>query len=148
MRIIISDVDGMREAVLASGLAQWIEGMGIAVESPVNLDPLKGFLRDCCEVDLAGIDGEDCLWVTLADLRAAYERWARDCGENPLAPDQFSERMRLKGFVQNRSRRPDGKQARTWEGLALLPEAPPAKAARGRGRPPKSAAVGSRGWRV
>ena len=85
-------------------------------------DPLKEFIDDCCrrddpENDVVG------LFVRATDLSAGYEWWAKQNRERyPLGREAFTERLQAKGFTQNRSRRIDGKQARTWEGIELLPE--------------------------
>jgi P4 family phage/plasmid primase-like protien len=79
-------------------------------------DPLKDFIEDCCHVDSGA-------FVKATDLTAAYERWAKQTRERfPLGREGLAERLHAKGFEQSRSRRIDGKQARTWEGIELLLE--------------------------
>lgn len=80
-------------------------------------DPLKEFLEDCCTVGPG-------LWVRSSELTAAYAWWCKKEHERfPLGREAFSERIRSKGFVSNRSRRtPSGKQLRTVEGLEVKSE--------------------------
>ena len=79
-------------------------------------DPLKEFLDDCCEIDPA-------LFVKASDLAAGYEWWAKQNRERyPLGREAFTDRLQSKKFEQSRSRRIDGKQARTWEGIELKAE--------------------------
>lgn len=83
-------------------------------------DPLKEFLEDCCDVDDPETTEENRSYVTVTDLGAAYEWWAKKNRERyPLGRESFNERMIAKKFIQKRGRRIAGKQARTWEGLEL-----------------------------
>jgi P4 family phage/plasmid primase-like protien len=77
-------------------------------------DPLKEFLEDCCETAAEN-------WVRSSDLAAAYMAWCKQAGERfPLGRSNFGERLSMKGYRPNRSRRSDdGKQMRTWEGIGL-----------------------------
>ncbi len=78
-------------------------------------DPLKEFLEDCCELG-------DKLWIRASDLSTAYAWWCKKNREGwPLGRVAFHERVKSKGFRENRSRRAEGteKQMRTWEGIAL-----------------------------
>ncbi len=85
-------------------------------------DPLKEFLDDCCKIDDAA-EGITGLFIRTSDLAAGYEWWAKQNRERyPLGKEAFTERLHSKGFTQSRSRRIDGKQSRTWEGIELLPE--------------------------
>lgn len=78
-------------------------------------DPLKEFLEDCCE------SGES-LYVSIAEVMAAYHWWAKKHGERfPLSRQAFNERMQTSGFRQNR-RRIDGKPVRIWDGIQLTAE--------------------------
>jgi putative DNA primase/helicase len=91
-------------------------------------DPLKEFLDDCCRVDLEHARvpaSSERLFVTIADLNAAYEWWTRQNREKfPLGREALNERMEAKGFWQCRTRRVglESKQTRTWEGLQLKDE--------------------------
>lgn len=84
-------------------------------------DPLRDFLEDSCEVG-------ETLFVRASDMTAAYEYWCRQNGEKfRMSREAFNERLLSKGFRQKRARRldedgkplPNGKQARTWEGVEL-----------------------------
>jgi P4 family phage/plasmid primase-like protien len=76
-------------------------------------DPLKEFLEDACEV------GEE-YFCRVSEMVAAYEWWAKSNGEKfPLGRKDFNARLIAKGFTQLRSRRIDGEQARTWEGVKV-----------------------------
>ena len=76
-------------------------------------DPLKEFLEDTCDV------GEE-YFCRVGDMAAVYEWWAKSNGEKfPLGRKDFNARLIAKGFTQLRSRRIDGEQARTWEGVKV-----------------------------
>jgi hypothetical protein len=78
-------------------------------------DPLKDFLEVCCEE-------RRNLYSTVCDLMTAYLWWAEQNEDHyPLRREEFAEQLMMKGFRQNRSRRLDGMQCRTWEGLTLRP---------------------------
>ncbi len=112
------------------GLGNSPEVMNAGIEWREHDDPLKEFLEDACEVDdpetrktSAGAEGG--LFVQVSELAAGYAWWAKQTNERfPLGREAFTERMEAKGFKRSRSRRcgPDGKQARTWEGIQLKAE--------------------------
>lgn len=71
-------------------------------------------------------------WEPVATLSAAYLKWCRDRGQEPLSPCAFGQELRNLTFRQGRSRRikcgksgcpkcagRGGHQERTWEGLRL-----------------------------
>jgi putative DNA primase/helicase len=71
-------------------------------------DPLKDFLEECCEVDLADAK----LWAVNSDLWKAYEDWARANGERyTLSRTAFGLQLERRGMPQE-LRRIDGKRAR------------------------------------
>lgn len=80
-------------------------------------DPLRDFLEDYCELG----DPDEGFWVLGSKLSSAYDQWCKENKERfPLGRGQFSERLELKGFKENRSRRDfRDKQMRTREGLRL-----------------------------
>ena len=103
-------------AWLADGLGDPPEVSSAGIVWREHDDPLKEFLEDCCEI------GDD-LFVRASDLAAGYEWWAKQNRERyPLGREGFNERIQSKGFTQSRSRRIDGRQARTWEGIELKPD--------------------------
>lgn len=83
---------------------------------------LAKFVEDCCDV------GPE-LWVRSIDLSEAFADW---CGGNgvgvaaqvltTLAIGKFHIRMFQLGFPSCRTRRVNGKQLRTIEGVTLKPE--------------------------
>jgi P4 family phage/plasmid primase-like protien len=76
-------------------------------------DPIKEFLEDCCDI-------AEEYFCRCSDLGSAYEWWCKTNREKyPLGREAFGERVLSKGFKTSRSRRIDGKQARTWEGIQL-----------------------------
>jgi len=89
-------------------------------------DSIKEFLDDCCNVDLDTVKSphpEERLFVPVSDLTAAYRWWAKQHGEKfPLGREGLKEKLESKGFWENRSRRINGIQTRTWEGLELRRE--------------------------
>jgi putative DNA primase/helicase len=72
-----------------------------------EMDPLAGFLAECCLL-------RPNAWVSSANLRAAYERWARESGESPLRPRELAERLSACGCSQDRR-----SMGRGWKGLEL-----------------------------
>lgn len=77
-------------------------------------DPLKEFMEDCCE---PGADR----WVRSSLMYSAYVWFAKKARQRFwLGVQEFTERMRTKGFEFSRSRRDaSDKQLRTWEGIGL-----------------------------
>ena len=97
------------------GLGEPPEVKAAGTEWREHDDPLKEFLEDCCE---AG----DELFVTVRDMAAAYEWWAKQSRERfALGREAFNDRMESKGFHQKRTRtdKESGKQFRSWEGIQL-----------------------------
>lgn len=86
---------------------------GVLEVHNLQRDPVKDFLSDCCVV------GEK-LFVSGAEIARIYALWDRRNREGfLLGPVALRRHLRDKGFGQRRSRRIGGKQARTWEGLAI-----------------------------
>jgi P4 family phage/plasmid primase-like protien len=103
-------------AWLKEGLGDPPEVSSAGQEWREHDDPLKEFLDDCCEKG-------DELFIRASDLAAGYDHWAKQARERyPLGREAFNERLQAKGFKQSRSRRIDGKQTRTWEGIELRAE--------------------------
>jgi hypothetical protein len=75
---------------------------------------LTQFLNDCCEL-------RDGSFVGTGDLWRAYLIYEQE-NDLPKLPGGFHAAMRARGYVENRSRRVNGKQLRTYEGVALRPE--------------------------
>jgi len=111
-------------AILAwavQGCVAWRqEGLGVppAVESATqelreDMDPLKDFFDDCCVLKPEA-------WVLTADLRQAYETWARERGEAfVLRGRQFTDRLKARGLVPERRH-----AGRGWQGIGLLTTTP------------------------
>lgn len=75
-------------------------------------NPFRVFLDDCCLV-------EKGRWVRGASIYKAYITWCHLNGAGvPMERGSFHYVM-LKMFTYNRSRRVDGKQMRSWEGVGL-----------------------------
>jgi P4 family phage/plasmid primase-like protien len=98
---------------LKEGLGDPPEVSSAGAEWREHDDPLKEFIDDCCELGPGA-------YVRAQDLAAGYELWAKQNRERyPLGREAFNERLLAKGFKQSRSRRVEGKQLRTWEGIEL-----------------------------
>jgi P4 family phage/plasmid primase-like protien len=75
-------------------------------------DPVAEFLEDCCEL-------EKTAFVTVSDLRAGYQWWAKDAGEKfILNRVAFNDWLKKKKLCQDRERI-CGKQERIWRGVEL-----------------------------
>ncbi len=117
----LKDLEVSGPAILAwavEGCLQWQrEGLGVppVVEEATEeyreeMDPLRDFIADFC---LLG----DGLWVPSAQLREAYERWAKETGEtNLLRGRKWGERLRAYGCEPAQA---SGGKLRIWKGIAL-----------------------------
>jgi len=76
-----------------------------------EMDSLKEWLRDCCEV---GVDE----WVPVADLRRSYEQHCKDNGRFPLGARNFNTELRSLG-CREASTRLAGLKVKTWKGISL-----------------------------
>jgi putative DNA primase/helicase len=102
-------------------LAWQREGLGVppAVETATRelreeMDPLKDFFEDCCILKPEA-------WVLTADLRQAYETWARERGEAfVLRGRQFTDRLKARSLVPERRH-----AGRGWQGIGLFTTTPP-----------------------
>lgn len=119
---------GERLAAEAAGILAWaIRGCqewqktGLAVPTRVTAatdeyragqDHVGRFLADCCST------GEG-LHVTARDLRAAYERWCGEQGEQPWAARTVGRELGARGYD---SAKVGAAATRTWIGLGLLTE--------------------------
>lgn len=123
----LSTDDGARSAILrwaTDGCRQWRE-RGLRTVAAVReatqayraeQDPLAEFFADHCVFD--NTDPNCC--VTAADLRSAYEDWAKEQGiKRTLSPMHFKELLEDRGCTNER-RRCDGKQVRAWRGIRML----------------------------
>jgi len=80
-----------------------------------DMDPLKGWLTECCVEDRKG-------WTRVADLRRSYQTWARDNGEKyPLGSKAFSQHLEAKGYPLER-KRVGGRVQNVRKSLKLLDE--------------------------
>jgi putative DNA primase/helicase len=97
-------------------------------------DPLKDFLEDACvlfdthgeplpvdEATRRTLFDEDGVWSTLSELRGAYERWAKEQGQNMLlGPRAFGAALTAHGCVTAPRYMPASKtNVRTWYGVRL-----------------------------
>jgi putative DNA primase/helicase len=97
-------------------LAWQREGLGVPplVEAATQelrqeMDPLRDFFDDCCILRPEA-------WVLTADLRQAYETWARERGEAfVLRGRQFTDRLKARGLEPERRH-----AGRGWQGIGLL----------------------------
>lgn len=78
-----------------------------------DMDPLRDFLEERCELDPEG-------WVASAELRQAYERHCEANGERPLKGKAFAARLLARGLT--RAKR-GHESVRAWSGLFLRGQA-------------------------
>ena len=77
------------------------------------LAKVEEFIRECCETGPG-------LYVRTADLEDAYRQWCTTRRMHSLPRYAFRASLRQLWFETGRSHRDDeGKQLRTWEGVAL-----------------------------
>jgi putative DNA primase/helicase len=107
-------------AWIVAGAVQWHRDGGLGEPASVRkatqdyrdrMDPLKGFLENCCVVTAAAR-------VTSRELRDAYEAWCGESGERPISPNAFAARLVQLGCVDGRSRN-GGSTRRVWQGIGL-----------------------------
>ncbi len=118
---ILRDPEQSGAAILAwavRGCAEWRrEGLGVPQvvkaatdEYREDMDPLGDFMADYCVL------GPD-LWVHSGQLREAYEKWARETGEQSLVRGKkWGAGLRAHGCTPDTT--PD-KKSRIWRGIAL-----------------------------
>lgn len=125
----LRDPETSGAAILAwavRGCREWQrEGLGVppVVEEATReyrkgQDPLRGFLSECCILSAES-------WAYAGELREAYERWAKENGEQDLIKGrEWGERLRIHGGVADKV----AKGRRIWRGIGLLsgPEDDPA----------------------
>ena len=70
------------------------------------MDSLPGFLADCCLL-------QPSAWTLTEQLRAEYERWARENGEGTVDGSRFRNGLRRHGGVAERRHAGPG-MARHW----------------------------------
>jgi len=73
---------------------------------------VKRFVDEC-------LNTRDTAFIRGTVLWKAYQRWCRLNDVKPVGPGQFKARLEAAGYRYSRSRRIDGVQARTWEGVTL-----------------------------
>ncbi len=79
----------------------------------MEMDPLRGFIEDCCELDA----GE---FTPSAALREAYHAWHKLNGDGrALSRNEFADRLRRRGCESGQDK--TGK-VRGWYGIKLLDE--------------------------
>ncbi|MDP8952539.1 MAG: phage/plasmid primase, P4 family, partial [Actinomycetota bacterium] len=117
----LRDPEASGAAILAwavRGCLEWQrEGLGVppAVEEATReyrkgQDPLRGFLSECC---ILSTDS----WTYAGELREAYEKWAKENGEQDLVKGrEWGERLRAHGGVADKA----AKGRRIWRGVGLL----------------------------
>lgn len=75
-------------------------------------DGLQPFLDACCVLGAQH-------FVRVGDLAAAYSKWARKDSRVEFSREHLMGKLYVRGYEQSRSRRIEGRQARTWEGIGL-----------------------------
>ena len=116
----LRDPDVSGPAILAwavEGCLRWQEE-GLKVPQVVekateayraDMDPLKDFLEERCELGTGG-------WVLSSALRSSYEDWAKHAGERRVLDGKaFAERLIAMGCERTRDRR----TGRGWSGITL-----------------------------
>jgi P4 family phage/plasmid primase-like protien len=95
---------------LVGGLNPPPEVLAANVTYREQSDFLKAFFDDACTIS-------EKAYARSADLYAAYEKWAKENGEDPISKTAFGKRLKEKGFK-------DGKErgARCWKGIGLIQE--------------------------
>ena len=73
-----------------------------------QMDPLAGFMKDSCELRSGA-------WTRSDQLRAEYERWARESGERPISGALFLDGLRRHGCEAKRRH-----GSRGWLGIRLM----------------------------
>ena len=79
-----------------------------------DMDPLKDFLMDRCELLPRARVRSDELWK-------AYEQWAQDNGDRPIGRRAFGELLKGRGLIPTTSYMA-GTTRRVWEGIGLREE--------------------------
>jgi len=115
----LRDPEESGPAILAwavEGCLRWqAQGLGVpdivtqATEQyRLDMDPLRDFIADCCELDPQA-------WTTAARLRQAYERYCEQIGETRLlTPNDFASALTSRGCTAERRHR-----GRGWRGIRL-----------------------------
>jgi putative DNA primase/helicase len=112
-------------AILAwamKGCLEWqSRGLGIppAVQRATDsyradMDPLRDFLADRCEIFAGAVARSDELWK-------AYEQWAQENGDRPLGRRTISELLKARGLMPGTAYM-GGSTRRVWQGLGLRKE--------------------------
>jgi putative DNA primase/helicase len=94
----------------AEGLRQPVAVRKATLEYRNEMDPLRGFLADCCALVPAA-------WTLSASLRSEYERWARQNGEEMIDAARFHDGLRQHGCQPHRR-----ELGRGWRGIRLVPK--------------------------
>lgn len=93
---------------LAEGLQQPAAVRTATKEYREEMDPLRGFLTECCVT-------KSNVWTRTDILRAEYERWARENGERTLDGTRFRDGLKRRGCEPERRH-----AGRGWRGIGLL----------------------------
>jgi putative DNA primase/helicase len=127
VKIQLRDRERAGPAILAwavRGCLEW-QAHGLGIPAAVQLatdayradmDPLKDFLMDRCELLPRARVRSDELWK-------AYEQWAQDNGDRPIGRRAFGELLKGRGLVPTTSYMA-GTTRRVWEGIGLREEEP------------------------
>jgi putative DNA primase/helicase len=110
----------------ASGILKWLllgcyDWLGDGLNPPPEvlaanatyreqMDILKPFFDECCILS-------DRAHVKSADLYAAYEKWAKENGEEPLKRTSFGRRLRESGFKDYRE---SATWLKAWKGIGIV----------------------------
>lgn len=76
-----------------------------------EMDVIGDFLEERCAL-------EDGATVTTRELYSAYEEWAKNAGEKPIARNAFGMRLAERGFERTRTS-PRAARQRAWRGIRL-----------------------------
>jgi phage/plasmid-associated DNA primase len=92
----------------ADGLAIPDSVRDCTAEYRAENDPLREWITDACTID-------PDLYAAVADLRASYEKWATDNGEQPISAKTFGAKLTARGCTPDKL--PGGLRIRRGIGL-------------------------------
>ncbi len=75
-----------------------------------EMDTLKEFLEDCCEIDKRNE-------ISVKALYERYKSWCEHSSETPLTKRVLGQRMSERNFCQYQ--KTSGNRERTWKGISI-----------------------------
>jgi len=116
MQMFENEAEGIL-AWMVRGCLEWQrDGLGVSQEVVEatkqyrnEMDILGDFLGAACKI-------QEMVKVKSKDLYEAYEKWCDENGEEKIGKLNFTNRMKERGFVQNKG----GKNVNVWRGVELL----------------------------